>query len=114
MNNNNLKFLSFFLLFMVCSCNRDNWQLEERSCEQILSTASVQVPSDGIFCCLGDAGGANTKTSGREECCLIDLLDTARQYTRRYEDGSEYTAIAFKSNAVPTYYALTQHLPETG
>ncbi len=114
--NHSLRNISWaiFLLFAVYSCSRYNWRLEEMSYEQILSTANVPVPSDGIFCCLGDAGGANTKTSGRKECCLTELLDTARQYIRRYEDGSEYTAIAFKSNAAPMYYALTQHLPETG
>ena len=114
MTHNSLKFISILLLFVLCSCGRDNLRREERSCNQILSTANVPVPTDGIFCCLSDAGGTSTKTSGIEECCLIDLLDTARQYTRRYEEGDEYTAIAFKSNASPAYYALTRHLPETG
>ena len=114
MTHNSLKFISVFLLFALCSCSRDNLRRKERSCKQILSTANVPVPTDDIFCCLSDAGGIGTKASGIEECCLIDLLDTARQYTRRYEDGDEYTAIAFKSNASPAYYALTRHLPETG
>ena len=49
-----------------------------------------------------------------DECYLIDLLDTVRQFTRIHDDGSRYTAIAFKSNETAQYYALTSHLPDAG
>jgi len=49
-----------------------------------------------------------------DECYLIDLLDTTKQYTRIHDDGTKYTAIAFKSNEAAQYYALTGYLPDAG
>ena len=113
-HNNNLKILPVIFCLLL-SCNRVNLIVSEDDCGAILSGTKVRVPSDGMFGRLQRAGGGETKSSRTEdECYLIDLLDTARQYTRTHDDGSRYTAIAFKSNETAQYYALTSHLPDAG
>ena len=114
LHNNNLKILPVIICLLL-SCNRVNLIVSEDDCDTILSATKVRVPSDGIFGRLQRAGGGETKSSRTEdECYLIDLLDTAKRYTRTHDDGSRYTAIAFKSNETAQYYALTSHLPDAG
>jgi hypothetical protein len=87
-HNNNLKLIPV-LVCLLFSCSRVNLIVNDVDCETILSGTKVKMSSDGIFGRLQRTEGGETKSSRTEdECYLIDLLDTAKRYTRTHNDGS--------------------------